>query len=500
MNVQTGSWTIGDRLAIRGSVLLILILLLPNIAQAQEHENTIPFNYTFYTSAQGAVVGETPFWHYANTYGHLQHGSQANWLSGVTLEMPYQQFGPVEVASGAELTSRVSDTRNSTHFTQLYGALQYQGWRLRIGRFRHTLGLHMEDLSVGSMIVSRNATPMPKIELTTPGFVNVPLSNERLRIRAYWAEGRLEEDRDISRARVHQKAVYLKAVVSPNIQVIGGLVQSLQWAGTTPEGNRLPSGFRRYRDIVFNPKGGGDENAVASYDIGLEVSIREWEMQAYRQFFLYDWISLFLSSPWDGLWGVGVQREEGSSGWVNALTYEFVNTIQQDAHPGLPKGRARYYSHHTYVSGWTYHGNVLGNPLLRNAQYRSSRPDTQPPNLMVIGHHLGMRGSPNSRLDYSLRFTYSRNYGICEDQTEAGRPNGCTIGSSDTIPPELSERRIPRSELRQDQYATLLDARYLLSEAYGLRLRSSVAVDWGEFDGTQIGFILGLQWDGTISL
>ena len=116
---------------------------------------------------------------------------------------------------------------------------------------------------------------------------------------------------------------------------------------------------------------------------------------------------------------------------------------------------------------------------------------------MVIAHHLGVSGQFHADLDYSFRFTYSRNYGICEDQVIEG---GCRFNSKSTIPPDLEERRIPRSELRQDQYATHLDVRYLLSETYGMRLRSSVAVDWGEFDGTQIGLMLGLQWDGTVNL
>ncbi len=183
---------------------------------------------------------------------------------------------------------------------------------------------------------------------------------------------------------------------------------------------------------------------------------------------------------------------------MSDVVYEFMNTIQQDALPGLPEGRAGYYTHHTYRSGWTYKGNVLGNPLIRNSQFRSSpyALDKQP-NTMVIAHHLGLRGQPTLRTEYEARFTYSRNYGICQDQIVSD-VGGCSIGSSDTVPTDLET--IPRSQLRQDQYATMLDVRYLLSERYGMRLRSSVAVDWGAFDGTQVGLMLGLRWDGTVSL
>jgi hypothetical protein len=114
---------------------------------------------------------------------------------------------------------------------------------------------------------------------------------------------------------------------------------------------------------------------------------------------------------------------------------------------------------------------------------------------MVIAHHLGIEGRPTARFEYEARLTYSRNYGVCQNQIISG---GCGIGTGRIVPPDLET--IPRSQLRQDQYATMLDVRYVLSERYGMRLRSSVAVDWGEFDGTQIGLMLGLQWDGTVSL
>ena len=233
--------------------------------------------------------------------------------------------------------------------------------------------------------------------------------------------------------------------------------------------------------------------------------MRTWTLSAYRQFYMEDWVGLLFRSPWDGLWGIDIER--GGRHWVSDVVYEFMNTIQQDALPGLPEGRAGYYTHSTYRSGWTYQGNVLGNPLIRNPGFRAIDSNLQvreeadaitpSPNTMVIAHHLGLRGQLTARTKYKARFTYSRNYGICQDQIISGQ-GACSIGSGDEVPSDL--QRIPRSQLRQDQYATHLGVRYLLSETYGMRLSSSVAVDWGEFDGTQIGVMLGLQWDGTVSL
>ena len=415
--------------------------------------------------------------------------------------LPSRSWGPVGWSLGASLSARLANTNNTAHFSELYGALWYRALHLRVGRFRHTIGGTDNPLSLGSMTISPNATPIPKIEFSTRGFVALPLSDGRLRMRAYWAEGQLGEARHVSQARLHQKSLHVRATGN-RFRLTAGVVQNLQWGGKGGQ-NTWP----RYRNILFNVKGGGAENTTAAYDLALSVDMHTWKINAYCQFYLEDWIGLLFRSPWDELWGVSVERDNRH--WVSDVVYEFMNAIQQDALPGLPEGRAGYYTHSTYRSGWTYQGNVLGNPLIRNPGFPAGRTSfqdqsdveniTPKPNTMVIAHHLGLRGQPTARTEYEARFTYSRNYGICQDQLKSAG-GGCGIGSGDTVPPDLEERRISRSDLRQDQYATMLNVRYLLSETYGMRLRSSVAVDWGEFDGTQIGLMLGLQWGGTVNL
>ena len=468
-------------------IVLGLTWGFPQISTGQERD-TSPLHYEINTTLQASLYGTTPFWHHANTYGLREPISQANSITDMRVLLPSRSWGPVGWSVGASLSTRLANTNNTAHFSELYGALWYRALRLRVGRFRHTIGGTDNPLSLGSMTISPNATPIPKIEFSTRGFVALPLSDGRLRMRAYWAEGQLGEARHVSQARLHQKSVHVRAT-GDRFRFTVGVIQNLQWGG-----KGRPDTWTQYRDILFNVRGGGGENTTAAYDLALSVDMDTWEVGAYRQFYLEDWIGLLFRSPWDGLWGVSVERDNRH--WVSDVLYEFMNTIQQDALPGLPEGRAGYYTHHTYQSGWTHQGNVLGNPLIRNPQYRSSSYalDEQP-STMVIAHHLGLRGQPTARTEYEARFTYSRNYGICQDQIISGT---CIVGSDSEVPNDLE--RIPRSELRQDQYATHLDVRYLLSETYGMHLRSSVAVDWGEFDGTQIGLMMGLQWDGTVSL
>ena len=108
------------------------------------------------------------------------------------------------------------------------------------GRFRRTTGGNIDALSMESMIVSHNATPIPKIELSTPGFAAFPLSDGHLRVRAYWAEGQLDGNRHIPQARLHQKSLHVRAV-GDRFSLTAGVTQNLQWAGR----NR-PSSLKKY--------------------------------------------------------------------------------------------------------------------------------------------------------------------------------------------------------------------------------------------------------------
>ena len=486
-----------------GSLLFWLAVGGQHVVWAQ-NSSSVQTEYEVYTVGYGAIHGTTPFWHHANTYGRISSRSRANSLTGIRGKIPYQTWGGFRIAAGTELTVRVSDIENTVHFTQLYAALRYQALRLRIGRFGHETGLHDERLSTGSMLVSGNATPTPKIELSTPGYIAVPLSDGNLQLKVHWSEGRLEENRYISRAWIHQKSLHFRVPIGTSLGIIGGATQSIQWGGISPNGEKMVGSVQEYLDFVLNRNGGVEENTVASFDFAATLSYRDWGLQAYREIYLED--MFLLRSAWDGLWGISLRNRSNacSTRWIDGVQYEFMNTIQQDALPGLPRGRAGYYTHSSYRSGWTYHNNVIGNPLIRNPQFRAlggfqTRSDLEgvevKPNTMVIAHHLGIEGRPVARFKYEARLTYSRNYGVCQNQIISGE---CGIGTGGIVPPDLET--IPRSQLRQDQYATMLNVRYLLSEAYGMRLRSSVAVDWGEFDGTQIGVMLGLQWDGTVSL
>jgi hypothetical protein len=391
------------------------------------------------------------------------------------------------VSLGSKVVGRVSDHTNTLHVLQLYGKVQYRGLRLSVGRFPETIGATQPALSSGAMLVSRNAPPVPKLKLSTPSYLDVPLTGGHVQVRGRWSDGRLSSERTIEGALLHQKTFYLK-LNAPPFAASGGLVQNTTWGG-----KGLPHGLTDYLNVVTGNQASTRRdpnrvgNTVAAYDLALQYASDDWQFRASRLFYLEDTVSMRLRSPWDGMWGLSLRRTHGH-GWIDGVLYEHINTIQQDALPGAPRGRASYYNHFLYESGWTYEGTVLGSPLLVFSQKQN-----RVVNNMIIGHHVGLTGTPKPGVRYTMGLTYSRNYGVCEDQIITGT---CDIVASEPVPPDQQVR--PRGTLREDQYSAFVEVRYRLSEAPGLQFVGSTAVDVGEFYGDRWGIRIGLRWSGSI--
>ena len=469
-----------------GSLLFWGLLLALSVLSSPTHAQPRPLDYSVSTAFQGTVGGRTPFWHHANTRGRYRPSSTANWVSGAALRLPFRGDDGLDVSLGTEVVGRLSDARNTLHALELYGRLQYQGLRLSVGRFPETIGMNWTDLSMGSMMVSRNAPPVPKIKLSAPHFLDVPFTAGRLQVRGHWSDGRLGPHRTVGTPLLHQKSAYLKVNLGA-LSVIGGGIQNTVWGGDGRSSDlddylRAVSGKALGSDLAPTREG----NTIAAYDFALQYTTERWTVRATRLFYLEDTVSMRFRSPWDGMWGLGVRRR-ADQGWITGLLYEHMNTIQQDALPGAPRGRVDYYNHGTYESGWTYRGAVLGNPL-----FVFSPEEGEITNNMILAHHLGLRGAPTPRLHYRLRLTYSRNYGVCEDQIIEGT---CRVLSYDPAPPDQEVR--PRGELREDQYSVVGTVRYRLSGQYGLQAVGSVATDLGSFYGSRWGVRAGLQWNGS---
>ena len=462
-------------------------MIIPETTHAQEDrtEYSINLSYAFGTSG-------LPFWLYANSDARLRPGSSHNSMTRLGISHRFtDDESRFQLRAGADLFGRISDRQNTLHFQQLYLQADYRIFQLTAGNFYDPIGFNESGLSIGSMMVSRNYTPMPRIRLSTPEYVSVPGTNDFFQFKARYSEGLLESDRAVRNANLHQKYLYLRLNPHERVSLYGGIVHNLVWGGTDETGRRFFSSFRNYlKSVLGIPRVGGPTpagNTLAAYDFAAEYRSENYRFKASRLFFLEDMVSARFRSPWDGVWGFSISRHD-NEGPLHSIHYQHINTKRQDSRGGQPPGRARYYWNVFYQSGWTYRGAVIGVPLITFDE------DGNLGNNMLVGHHLGVAGEIASNLNYKAYFTYTRNFGNCLDvQPDFTQLHQCLIPADQ----DLDEITIvPLSELRRDQYSLMFQAAYRLPNLPNLQLQLQVALDTGRLYDERVGLMAGIQWDG----
>ncbi|MFB6098469.1 MAG: capsule assembly Wzi family protein [Salinibacter sp.] len=455
----------------------------PRPVAAQTKLDSLQTSVTLFGAAG---TGEAlPFWLTANQYGSFDPTS-ANAGLHVRASRPFQNTEGLDYAFGIDLLGRASHHATAT-FQELYGRLRYGTLQLTAGRQKQSIGRVDTTLSLGGVTRSRNAPPLPRLSLSSNGYVSVPGTQKGVAFKGYLAHAWLESDRFVENALVHEKYLYLR-LLPPRFPVNGyaGLVHHAQWGGTHPQDGPQQVSIARWFDTLigdevlaeyrpeaqsptFNP------NHLAMYDFSLSVDLGELRGLAYRQFYHEDVASFNFRNVWDGLWGVSIRRED-SSALVSALLWEHLRMTRHNAKfsQGQERGADSYYNHVHYQSGWTYQGRTLGTPLLTAAATTPGVSDTAlgVANNIVVAHHVGVEGHLGAGLSYRLLATYSRNYGAKSLCT------ACAYQRTD----------------RRDQYSFRMTVRGPLLPEHNLWFRTAAAVDVGEFYNDRIGLSFALTW------
>jgi len=317
--------------------------------------------------------------------------------------------------------------------------------------------------------------------ISNPEFTNMPWTNGMVQFKGMFSHGWFTDDRFVDSPYLHQKYLYLKINTGP-VSVIGGIVHNAFWGGTHPTFGQAPQSFDDYIKIVLSQAADpGDNvnpgqisnklgNSLAAYEFALEYEGDGFDLSATRLFYLEDSVSKRFRSPWDGVWGVNLSFDEQDR-VLNAITYEHINTRRQDAKSDQERGRAGYYNHSYYRSGWSHYSRTVGIPLI------TCDPETdRVANNIIVGHHVGLTGNLYSTLNYKLLGTYTRNYGTASGFYKAPR------GSIDF------------EERREDNYSLMLELGYTPQAIQRLQISASAAFDIGEFYGNRVGGEVGVHY------
>ena len=320
---------------------------------------------------------QVPFLLSANTWGDVYNDKNFQGYLGTRIKHDIPFFNDsLQFSIVADGAIRISDEPDINP-REVYGKFSFGDFFLVGGLLRSTVGdTPLPDLTLGSMAVSANAPPVPKLTFASDGYFSLPFTNETLWIKGGISQGVFLDDRYVDNLYLHEKWGYLKFQKEDAFSFHLGLVHEAIWDGAASGGNFV------WGDLIsaFLGMDGGAEadgstvagDALGIYDIGSTMIFDTYSLHLYKHHFFEDGSGLKLQNIGDGLWGLGLEfnKKELFSNFV----FEFLNTVDQsgsyhnvilqDGSNLILGGLDNYYSHNLYRSGWTNYGFSLGTPFI----------------------------------------------------------------------------------------------------------------------------------------
>ena len=307
-----------------------------------------------------------------------------------------------------------------------YGALEFRG-----GRFEEILGEVDPLLSTGSLGISGNALPIPKIGFAFPDYVAVPFTNGWLQVKGLISHGWMGNEQSMKRAWLHEKTFYAKLGKGP-FTIYGGLQHFGIWGGERGD-VKLDRSLKGFFDVLFvkeandgndpdgiRPNRAGDQRGLLEFGGDLETNTALWHM--------------YFQVPFESGMGIDIRNIDRVGGlnmtlkdhhWLDRMVVEFIYTKQMESFQHAEK--QSYYNNGLYASGWEYQYRSIGTPLFLN-RYRGSNflpvepvewatnndratGNTNFINNRIVGGHIGMLHRYTSGIRGRTLLTYTRNFG-----------------------------------------------------------------------------------------
>ncbi len=272
-------------------------------------------------------------------------------------------------------------------------------YSVKIGRFyKDFSGYLSEELSSGSMLISRNAHPMPKISLLKKTTINSKLSNN-ISIKFGISHGLFDKNDIYTKSpMLHEKFIYLNIIKNKNSFSLG-FVHEAMWGGDIVNSSSFPSSISDFFKVFIaadgqkntnEPHANALGNHLGIWDFNFKKKLNKSELSLYYQHFFEDTSGLRFDNRFDGLWGIEFSNFKNNS----KLLLEYITTRNERIDP--PYVNESYYNHYQYLNGWTYNNNIIGNPYI---EYYKDSP--------IDFIHLGIQ--KNIKESSKINFILSRN-------------------------------------------------------------------------------------------
>jgi hypothetical protein len=363
-----------------------------------------------------------PYWLFSNNSNRLEEDTYlGTWASLNLLRDPGSRR--LDYFYGLEANGFLGN-KGRLVLTQAYAGLRTKHIQLSAGLREEFFGLNDSTLSIGNLFYTNNARPIPKIVLSTNGWLNAPILKKFLSFKAYFAHGWFEGDRFQSNAFLHHKYAYLRiSLLEKRLQLVAGLNHAGQWAGTNRRnGVEQPATLTDFARVLIAKNGGGtaDENDqlnalgnhLGSSDIGVSLKLDKITIRNYWQFLWEDKSGLAPFNWRDGVVGFSI-KSNSKKGLISGFNLEIIRTGNQDAVKFDEEGNAflepdNFFNNTIYADGWTYQGRVIANPV-----FLSLNQGTNALNKVlnrVNGVNVAIEGNYR-QFDYRLQVRHFKNAG-----------------------------------------------------------------------------------------
>ena len=329
-----------------------------------------PINYLVESTSALSSDKMMPFWLTSNTRAQVPNSNVFQLHTGVFSDFSTEE-DKFDISYKAAFTGYTAAT-NELFVDELYLGLRYNQIQLHLGVKHGDLLWNGISSSNGNIAMSNNARSFPGYNFELADFLYIPFLNNKLAVKASYGDFLMNDNRVVDNTRLHAKSIVFKTVLSNRLDMITGLYHYAQWAGTSPEYGKQPSGFKNYLRIVFGSVGGVDaeqrdqNNALGNH---LGTYLLQFDYKGDKQNWSFYWSHLFedgsgreLDNFPDALYGLNVDFKAPES-FVSHLLTEFTYTANMSGGSTLDR-RARddYFNNGLYESGWTYFGNTIGSP------------------------------------------------------------------------------------------------------------------------------------------
>jgi hypothetical protein len=437
----------------------------------------------------GGSGAQTPFWLLSNHNGKYSLNNNGA-IGSIRLFAAPDTTTNFDISYGFELVNRF-DGSNKTWLHKAYVRADYlQLFSLKAGMWEQSYSYEYTPLSSGSMLWSSNARPIPRIELGTPGYIEVPYTKGLLAIKGGLANGWMGDERYVEGVLLHQKYIFARAGGKKKLNVTFGFHHVALWGGNSPQYGQLPVDFDSYLRLFLARSGNPDRegtpdiwiinafgNHIGSRSYAVDYKLSHGRVGVYRQDIFEDGSGGRMKNFPDGLWGIFWEVGAKNS-WVEAILYEYLQTTDQSgsSHENDEKilgGDDNYFNHGVYQSGWTHHRMTIGTPFITSPLYYQNIDhggNHRIWNNRVRVHHLAIMGKLPFDMDYRIRISYGENLGI--------------YGSTISIPSVfVIDQPIVQWSGRADLY---YDAPFA-----GATINLGIAFDKGKMYDDNFGVILG---------